>query len=138
MPGSTEDANIAIVHRFVDAENRHDIDTIAGLMGDTCDYYGNGTLVASSWDEYRPLMAATFAAFPDSHREVLQIAAQNDLVAFRWKVTGTHRGPYRGIPASGKSVLFNGTSWIRVADGRITAAWFDMDLAEPVRQMTAG
>ena len=133
---TTPNQNVAIVERFVAAENEHDIDQIAQLVHPRVAFYGNGRLVADSWEGYRPVMAATFAAFPDSRRELLMVAAEDDRVAFRWRVEGTHSAPYGGAPASGNHVTFNGTSWIKVAEGKIVEAWFDMDLAGPLRQMT--
>ena len=127
---------LAVLERFVSAENAHDIDALAALMADDCRFHGNGTLVAPTWAAYRPIMAATLAAFPDSHREVHLRLAQGDLVAFRWTVTATHQATWNGIPASGRAVTFTGTSWIRVSDDRIAEAWFDMDIAGPIRQMT--
>ena len=136
MRTTEETGNIRIVEQFVAAENAKDIEAIAELMDPAAEFYGNGRLVADSWEGYRPIMAATFAAFPDSHRELLMVAAEEDRVAFRWRVEGTHSAPYGGAPASGNRVTFNGTSWIKVAEGKVVEAWFDMDLAGPLSQMT--
>ncbi len=131
-----EEQALHLLDRFVAAENAHDIGAFDELMHPDLKVWGNGVLVRDSWAAYREVMAATLAAFPDSHREVHMRAAQGDLAAFRWTVTGTHKAPWNGILASGKPVAFTGTSWIRVRDAMVAEAWFDMDMAGPIRQMT--
>lgn len=130
-------SNHELVRRFVEAENAHDIEALSQLATPDARVYGNGVLVADSWAGYRPIVEATLAAFPDSRREVSFMASDDDIIGFRWTVTGTHRAPWRGIPASGNPVTICGTSWLRNRDGRIAEAWFDMDLAGPIQQMTA-
>ncbi len=129
--------NQELVRRFVEAENAHDVEALSQLAAPDARVYGNGLLIADSWAGYRPIVEATLAAFPDSRREVSFIASDDEIVAFRWTVTGTHKAPWRGIPASGNLVTFNGTTWIRNRDGRIAEAWFDMDMSGPIQHMTA-
>jgi steroid delta-isomerase-like uncharacterized protein len=137
MPTPEEQTALDLLDRFVAAENAHDIGAFDVLMHPELKVWGNGILVRDTWAGYREVMAATLAAFPDSHREVQMRAAQGDLAVFRWIVTGTHMAPWNGIPASGKPVSFTGTSWIRARGDRVAEAWFDMDMAGPLRQMTA-
>lgn len=136
VTASGEDS-VQLVERFIRAENEHDIEAMDTLFAPDASFWANGSQLTDSWAAYRPIMAATLAAFPDGHRERLLTVADRDLVAFRWRITGTHREVWAGVPASGNPVEFNGTSWVRIKDGRIAEAWFDMDLAGPLRQLTS-
>ncbi len=57
---------------------------------------GHGAVV----DTYREL----FAAFPDMHFDIApdSFGHQGDRVIFETVVHGTHRGPFRGVPPSGR------------------------------------
>jgi predicted ester cyclase len=37
----------------------------------------------------------------------------------QWKITGTHTGEWRGIPATNKQVSYGGVNALRIADGKI-------------------
>ena len=51
-------------------------------------------------------------AIPDRNDVIEEIVAEGDRVGMLWRVTGTHRGPLFGIPATGKPVwAFSATSW---------------------------
>lgn len=52
------------------------------------------------------------AAFPDMHWTVHEQIAEGDKVLSRFEWTGTHRGTFLGIPATGRSV----TVWGMVID----------------------
>lgn len=66
-------------------------------------------------------------AMPDIHLTVLdQIYAANKVV-HRWSLTGTDTGGVMGMPPSGKSLTFTGTTTVRMADGKIAERWANVD-----------
>jgi steroid delta-isomerase-like uncharacterized protein len=58
-------------------------------------------------------------AFPDIAATLHEVVAQDDLVAARYTLEGTHRGPFAGVPATGKRVTLSGIAIFRLAAGRI-------------------
>ncbi len=63
------------------------------------------------------------AIWPDNRWTIEDIFGSGDRVAVRMTNQATHRGTYRGIPATGKRVTF-GAIWIfRLAKGRIAEVW---------------
>jgi steroid delta-isomerase-like uncharacterized protein len=91
-----------IVREHMETENRHDYDaTIATfdhpryeLIG-TGDVYDGPEEVASYFEETR-------TAFPDQENEVIAVHHADDAVLVEAWVRGTHRGPYRGLPPTGR------------------------------------
>ena len=76
-----------------------------------------------------------FAAFPDAHVRVDRMVAEGDTVAVEWTLAGTHRGKMMGIPATGKSICFNGISMIRFRQNMAVADTRLWDLAGLLRQL---
>jgi steroid delta-isomerase-like uncharacterized protein len=64
------------------------------------------------------------SAFPDLHITVEDMVAEGDKVMTRVSWTGTHRGAFIGIPATGKQVRVTGMYEYRIAEGKI-AEWWD-------------
>ncbi len=133
----TEEANLRLVQRLVEAENSGDLDTYAACLAPNVEVWINGQLVRNSREGQRQATEATLAAFPDWRRETLSLLADGNLVALRWRGDGTHRAIWAGVPASGQRIEFQGTSWVEVTDGLASHVWIDMDMAGPLRQMTA-
>ena len=50
----------------------------------------------------KQMMGMFFSAFPDLNSSVEQLVAEGDVVVGVMTTTGTHRGEFMGIPASGK------------------------------------
>lgn len=67
-------------------------------------------------------------AFPDVHLEIEQMLAEGDLVAFRFTMTGTHRGPFQGIEATGRRISVPGLDLVRLREGKLTEHWGGADL----------
>jgi steroid delta-isomerase-like uncharacterized protein len=68
--------------------------------------------------------AATWcAAFPDTHCAVETVIAEGDLVVAQWTITATHRGEWRGIPATGRAINFRGVNVYRFDNGKIAEIW---------------
>jgi steroid delta-isomerase-like uncharacterized protein len=69
-----------------------------------------------------------FKAFPDLKIQVQQIVTEGELVVARVSMTGTHKGVYMGMPATGKPFRIGGMDMVRVKNGKATERWgyFDM------------
>jgi steroid delta-isomerase-like uncharacterized protein len=85
----------------------------------------------------KQVWAVLLRAFPDIHVTVEDVIAEGDKVVFRQTVTGTHRGEYRGLPPTGKSVAYNEIFIVRFAGGRIAEIWGVVDVFSQLRQLGA-
>jgi predicted SnoaL-like aldol condensation-catalyzing enzyme len=60
-------------------------------------------------------------------RPFIDLVAEGDKVAARRSYKGTHRGELLGIPPTGKPVQIGGISIFRLAGGKITEHWEQID-----------
>ena len=67
------------------------------------------------------------AAFPDMHWRVEEQLTEGDRVLTRFEWTGTHRGAFLGVDATGRSVKVWGMVIDRFQDGRIKETRLIMD-----------
>ncbi|HEX5689274.1 MAG TPA: ester cyclase, partial [Roseiflexaceae bacterium] len=72
------------------------------------------------WNMNRKLFRA---AFPDGHWAIEDIVGEGDRVAARATFTGTHRGEFFGIPATGKRVTIQAIHICRLAGDKIVEHW---------------
>jgi steroid delta-isomerase-like uncharacterized protein len=87
--------------------------------------------------EYRDAVVASHQAFPDLVVEVLDQLAEGDKVATRWRASGTHRGPFAGIPATGRPVTITAIHLHRVADATLIEHWEEINLFRLMQQLGA-
>ena len=115
--------NKAVVRRFVDEmQNQHNLDLIDEMFSpDFVDYSGRAK--PPSREGLKPFFAFMFAAFPDMHFVIHQQLAEGDQVMTRKTLHGTHRGPFMGIPATGKEVAVTFVDIFTVINGKITEHW---------------
>jgi hypothetical protein len=92
-------------------------------------------LVASCFDPPRPdafarfcsderaryLFSATAAAFPDARFQITWVVADSGRVAIGGRLDGTHRGAWRGVPATGRRFDIAGVVLLDVVDGVVVA-----------------
>ena len=57
-------------------------------------------------------------AFPDLHFTIVELVAEGDTVAGRVTMSGTHLGPFQGIPATGRSFQQAHMHFVRFRDGK--------------------
>lgn len=92
----------AIVREHMESENDHDFDATMGTFGHpryeiipTGDVYDGE-------EEVRRYFADSRAAFPDQRNELIALHHADAGVIVEFDLKGTHEGPMRGIPATGK------------------------------------
>ncbi len=74
-------------------------------------------------------------AFPDLQMAFDDMVVENDSVATRVRLKGTHNGPLVGIPATGREVSVWGLSIDRLQDGKIVETHVIFDLTGLLRQI---
>lgn len=66
-------------------------------------------------------------AMPDIKLTLLDEIFANDKVVHRWSLTGTDTGGVMGMPPSGKTLTFTGTTVVRMSFGKISERWANVD-----------
>jgi steroid delta-isomerase-like uncharacterized protein len=127
--------NKALVRRFVDeVQCRHNLAALDELYSpDFVDR--SGMTDPPTLESSRRFFSMMFAAFPDMRFTIQQQIAEGDKVLTHKTFHGTHRGPFMGIPATGKEVSFDVMDIYTVTGGRITEHWTVGDMLGMLQQL---
>jgi predicted ester cyclase len=128
-PVASPEHNRTVALRWIDAFN--DRDTGGEADARTADYVAHApdsiqpaALDGDAWIEF---LGVFLEGFPDLHLEVQDSAADDEMVAQRILFTGTHTGPFRGLPPTNRRVHFSGLEINRMVDGKVAEHWFQLD-----------
>jgi steroid delta-isomerase-like uncharacterized protein len=83
----------------------------------------------------RAVLQSFLEGFPDMRIRHDQVVGEGETVATRGHFTGTHRGPFMGIPATGKRVTVGYMDFWRFRDGKAVENWVQMDLLGLMQQL---
>jgi steroid delta-isomerase-like uncharacterized protein len=79
--------------------------------------------------------AASIASFPDIKYSIDDIIAEGEKTAIRFTMQATHKGPFMGIPATGKLVVVKGVEVDKIVDGKIVETWDFLDTLGMITQL---
>jgi steroid delta-isomerase-like uncharacterized protein len=85
----------------------------------------------------KQFVAQYLAAFSHAQSVVEDQVAEGDRVVVRLTFTGTHTGPWMGIPPTGKPVTVKGMALYRLQDGEIVEQWTIGDTLGLLQQLGA-
>jgi steroid delta-isomerase-like uncharacterized protein len=74
-------------------------------------------------------------AFPDMKMHVEDIIAKGDKVVARLSYSGTHKGNFMGIPATGKKVKGTAVDIVRFKDGKMVEHWSEQNMLPFMEQL---
>lgn len=101
------EARLAVVEEHVRQENRHDLEGVMGTFGGMPEYED------TPWGEHhtgrdgvRAYYEELLRALPDLHIDVQRRHVTDEHVVLEVVITGTHTGPWRGLPGTGRRVEF--------------------------------
>lgn len=83
--------------------------------------------VPSGREGLKIMMGMFFTAFPDLDVHIDELIAEGDTVVGRMTTSGTHKGDFMGIPATGKKATFTEMHMIRLANGKMVDHWGNSD-----------
>jgi predicted ester cyclase len=81
------------------------------------------------------LFAEFRSAFPDWQEETVELVAEGDTVAGRFKCSGTHRGEFLGEAPTGKRMEVEEVFFLRAEDGKFVDFWALEDSLGRMRQL---
>ncbi len=96
------------------------------LAADRVDYqdYGLPPGAANGHEGFKRVLGGFLEAFPDLHLEIEFMIAEGDRLMNHISTTGTHTGPFMGMPATGKKFKVNGTDIFRFNnEGKVVGHW---------------
>ena len=112
----TEQVNVELLKGFLDAFNRHDLDSIMDYFADNCVFYmPKGVKPRGDWyvgkQEVRAGLAKRFEGIPDVHYGDDRHWVCGDLGVSEWTLTGTS--------TSGQHIDVRGVDLLEFAQGKV-------------------
>jgi steroid delta-isomerase-like uncharacterized protein len=125
----------AIVREHMESENRHDFGTTMATFHHpryeliaTGDVHDGEIAVARYFEETR-------AAFPDQRNELIAMHHSDDAVIVEFDLKGTHDGPFRGLPPTGRSFTCRMAALFLFEEDRLVCERVYFDSATIMRQL---
>src|SRR5271168_3978906 len=117
-----------LARAFADAINTQDSSRFDEVLArNFLSYTFDGALSRTRTKKY---FAALRNSFADLHFEVhenIGVLVEDDLIALRTIVTGTHTGDYDGVPTTGRQIQTSVSHFFRVRDDQLSEQWLVMD-----------
>ncbi len=80
-------------------------------------------------------LAAVHAAFPDLRMAEADSVREGEKAAFRWVMSGTHRGEFAGATPTGRRIEAMGMDIVHIRNGEILEHWGEFDAIGLLRRL---
>ena len=110
--------NRALMQKFVDRMNKHDLSAIDECFA--ADYVEHNAApgMPPGRDGLKQMFQMYLKAFPDMSMKVEHVVSEGDLIVIHLTSMGTNKGEMMGMPATGKAVKVAEMHLARVRDGK--------------------
>ncbi|KAM0245550.1 hypothetical protein ACHAP5_005357 [Fusarium lateritium] len=81
--------------------------------------------------QFEPLVAA----FPDWQWDLKHLTIEGDYLSLHFKITGTHKGEFRGYKPTGRKFEITEFTLYHVVDGKFADVWDLMDFDSLINQI---
>jgi steroid delta-isomerase-like uncharacterized protein len=116
--------------------NAGDLDGYLRLYHPSAVVHGYAGL-APGMANLRAFYGAFFAAFPASQLRFDEVFAADDKVVCRFVISGSHEGPFQGMPPTHRRFSLPGITILQFADGRCVERWSQADFLSLLQQLGA-
>jgi len=116
--------NKAMVRRMVEAINTGDEDVAVDEL-----------FTPRAARRVKRLFAEFRSAFPDWREEIVELVAEGDTVAGRFRCSGTHQGEFLGEVPTGKHMEVEEVFFVRAEEGKFVNFWALEDSLSRMRQL---
>ena len=121
--------NKSLVRRYLEEVwQKGNPDAVDDFLAPNYRRYLSPTAPPLDLDGQRQRLTGFRAAFPDIQLTIEDMFAEDDRVAFRSTMRGTHRGVFQGIAPTGRHVTVSLIDIVRVENGKFAEHVFDREL----------
>jgi steroid delta-isomerase-like uncharacterized protein len=132
------DANKGIMRRFTEFINTANESLATELIAPTATFHVPGRPEPVRGPAgYLEIVSMMRGGFPDIQWKLEEMVAEDDKVAARFIMRGTHRGVFFGVAPTGKAIVVQAMNFYRLADGQIVEERGQPDLLGLLRQIGA-
>lgn len=133
----SKEQNAAALNKFAEAVKTGNYDLFDEVVApDSIDHDPAPGQVAGP-KGYRAFFSELRSAFPDMEAEPVELLADEDAIAFAYTLTGTHKGSFMGLPATGKTVKIRGMQISKFRNGKMVERWGSSDQLGILQQIGA-
>ena len=116
--------NKAMVRRMVEGINAGDIEATVDEL-----------FAPQAARRVKRLFTEFYTAFPDWREQIVELVAEGNTVAGRFRCSGTHRGEFLGEAPTGKGMEVEEVFFLQVEEGKFVDFWALEDGLERMRQL---
>jgi len=121
--------------QFVQFINTADDNLAQQLISPVAKFYVPGQLEPLQGP--KGIIAMMRSGFPDIQRTIEDMITENEKVAVRFIMRGTHQGEFFGVPATGKPIAVQAMNFYRLAGDQIIEEFGQPDLLGLLKQIGA-
>jgi len=133
---STEENARTIRRIYDELWNERDLGLAGELIAEGGTNYDTGPVpMPFGPEEMKATIRMVTMAFPDNRHEVDEVIAEGDRVVLRCTLTGTHEGPFMGIPATGRKIEITEIHIYRLVEGKAVEHRVGRDDLGAMRQL---
>ena len=134
---SATDANKQLVMRhFNEVINQKQLSIIPELFAENFSSIAPNGDIVTGRDHLAQYLGYFFTAFPDLHMTLEEMLAEDDRVAARVTVQGTHQGEFWGIAPTNRQISIQEVFMIKVTGNFVAEARPILDLHSLILQLT--
>ena len=122
--GYVNQKDISSMNKWIDENVSEDFINRSPALGESTDREG-----------LKEMFRVLIDAFPDIHFDIGDMVAEGEKMAFQLKISGTHKGPLMGIPATGKSFRMESAAIITFSGNKIVERWVITDTLTQLQQL---
>ena len=133
----TKEDNLDLVHKMYAALNSQDLDKHDEYWAEDMIWHGPPGFgeIHSIEGFLREELSVFYEAFPDFNGDFEIFFANENWVAATGFVTGTHKGDWLGIPATGKPMKMRYSDIWLIRDGKLSENWVMLDHLGVLKQI---
>lgn len=125
----------SVVRKFYEILSSGDVDAADEVVA--ANYVNHNAIAGQTLglEGFKQSVRSLRTAFPDLQISIEDQVAEGDKVASRYTVSGTHKGEFLGVAATGKKITWSALVLQRVADGKVQESWLQWDRVSIMEQL---
>jgi len=133
----SKEQNIAAQEHLAESINAGKVEAAVESFAPDCVDHDPAPGQGAGREGFMQFFTELTTAFPDAKIAPAHLVADDEHVCVAYTLTGTHKGPFNGIDATGKAIEVRGVQIGRFEDGMIAERWGSTDELGIMQQIGA-